>query len=265
MSLPSDLPVSQEPIYSRAQMDHFYHAFAQGKVKPTSIMNYVQHLVIAEHCHAGDWVLDVCCGRALQIPLLKHLVPDLGGYVGIDIAQENLNEATDLLLAGDGLLPAFSCELVRGDVTTDLTTLHRLFETVIYTSALEHMEKDAGIASLAQVARVLTPQGRLFLSTPRTSGPLPRTLQHRVHVYEWDRGELEEELQCLGFTIIGCYGLLSPDQTMISTALVERFGSGALAWFEAMQAFLPQPFLNPLCAAALPEVATELFYVCALR
>lgn len=75
-------------------MDNFYAAFAAGAIKPTNVMNYLQHLVIAERCHASDWVLDVCCGRALQVPLLKHLVPDLGGYIGIDIAEQNLQEAT---------------------------------------------------------------------------------------------------------------------------------------------------------------------------
>lgn len=258
-------PEASGPGYSRAQMDHFYRAFAIGNIKPTSVMNYLQHLVIAHHCHPGDWVLDICCGRALQIPLLKQLAPNLGGYIGMDIAQENLHEATELLLAGDGCPPAFPYELVQGDVTTDLVALHRRFDVVIYTSALEHMEKDAGIASLFQVAQVLSPQGRFFLSTPRTRGTPPRKLQHRVHVYEWDREELEAELQRLGFLILGCYGLLSPDQEIVSTALLERFGPGTLAWFELLQAFVPQPFLNPLCAVALPEVATELFYVCTLQ
>lgn len=265
MHTPSNPPSWEPSTYSRAQMDHFYQAFAAGNIKPTSVMNYLQHLVIAEQCHPGDWVLDVCCGRALQIPILKHLVPTLGGYIGIDIAQDHLDEATELLLAGDGHLPAFPCTLLQGDVTTDLMLLDRRFDVVVYTSALEHMEKDAGIASLAQVAHVLSPQGRFFLSTPRTAGRPPRRLQHRVHVYEWDREELEEEMQRLGFTILGCYGLLSPDPVIFSAALYKRFGPGAVAWFKAMQTFLPLPFLNPLCAAALPEVATELFYVCALR
>lgn len=256
---PSGLP---EPLYSRAQMDHFYRAFAEGKIKPTSVMNYLQHLAIAQRCHPGDWVLDVCCGRALQVPLLKQLIPDLGGYVGMDIAPEHLTEAQELLLTGDGRLPTFSCDLRLGDVTTDLITLDRLFEIVAYTSALEHMDKEAGIASLAQVARVLAPQGHLFLSTPRTSGVVPRTLQHRVHVYEWDREELESELQRLGFRVLGCFGLLSPSPAILSKVLLERFGPGAVAWFEALQVFLPQPFLNPFCAVALPEVATELFFVC---
>lgn len=265
MSLSAPFPEASGPGYSTAQMDNFYAAFAAGAIKPTSVMNFLQHYVITQHCHTGDWVLDMCCGRALQIPLLKHLVPKLGGYVGVDIARESLNEATALLLAGDGHPPAFPCEFVLGNVIVALPALQRVFDVVIYTSALEHMEKDAGIASLSQVARVLAPQGRFFLSTPRTSGPAPRKLQHRVHVYEWDREELEEELHRLGFLILGCYGLLSPDQKVVSTALLERFGPGASAWFETLQAFLPHPFLNPLCAVALPEVATELFYICALQ
>lgn len=265
MTLPAPSPEASGQGYSTAQMDHFYRAFATGNIKPTSVMNYLQHLVIAQHCHPGDWVLDVCCGRGLQIPLLKQLVPDLGGYIGMDIAQENLQEATELMLTGDERLPAFPCQLVQGDVTTDLITLPHPFDVVLYTSALEHMDKEAGIASLSQVAHVLAPQGRFFLSTPRTRGALPRALQHRVHVYEWDRAELEEELHRLGLTVLGCYGLLSPDQETLSTALLERFGPGMSAWFEIVQAFLPQPFLNPLCAVALPDVATELFYVCTLQ
>lgn len=265
MSQAAPFPDASGPGYSRAQMDHFYHAFAAGNIKPTSVMNYLQHLVIAQQCRPGDWVLDVCCGRALQIPLLKQLIPNLGGYIGMDIAPENLQEASELLLTGDGRPPAFLCEFVQGDVTTDLVTLHRCFDVIIYTSALEHMEKEAGIASLSQVAQVLSPQGRFFLSTPRTGGTPPRTLQHRVHIYEWDREELEEELSHLGFLILGCYGLLSPDQEVLSQAVLERFGPGALAWLEMLQAFVPRPFLNPLCAVALPEVATELFYICARK
>lgn len=120
MQVPSNPSSGELSAYSLAQMEHFYQAFAAGNIKPTSVMNYLQHLVIAEQCHPGDWVLDVCCGRALQIPILKHLVPALGGYVGMDIAQEHLDEATDLLLAGDNHLPAFPCSLLQGDVTTDL-------------------------------------------------------------------------------------------------------------------------------------------------
>jgi ubiquinone/menaquinone biosynthesis C-methylase UbiE len=244
-------------------MDNFYRAFASGAIKMTSVMNYIQHLMIAEHCKPGDWVLDVCCGRSLQIPILKHIVPDLGGYIGMDISEENLREAAEVIRSGDGCPPAFPCDYVCGDVTRDLTQLsHRLFDSVVYTSALEHMPKEDGIASLQQVHQVLHPEGTFFLSTPRTSGPTPKKLQHRVHVYEWDRTEVEEELSRIGFTITSCYGLLPPATEFLAAALTKRYGEGAALWFEVLQQSIPMPFLGPVCAAALPDLATELLYVC---
>jgi ubiquinone/menaquinone biosynthesis C-methylase UbiE len=260
MQFPTD--AANLPLYSLAQMDNFYAAFAAGHIKPTSVMNYLQHLFIAERCRPGDWVLDVCCGRALQVPILRHLASSLGGYVGVDISQEHLEEAQVVLRYGDGNPPPFPCEFFLGDATCDLTRLNRLFHVVIYTSALEHMEKAAGIASLRQVAQVLHPEGTFYLSTPRTAGPPPRTLQHRVHIYEWDKEELEEELARLGFRVLTCAGLLPPEPALLVAALQERFGPGAVSWFEQMQQLIPHPFFSSLCAVALPEIATELLYVC---
>lgn len=250
--------------YSCAQMDNFYQAFAAGAVKPTSVMNFMQHLVIAQGCRPDDWVLDVCCGRALQVPILKSVAPDIGGYLGLDISTENIQEASQVIRYGDGLPPSFSCQFVQGDATVDLTRLNRLFDVIAYTSALEHMEKEAGRASLQQVALVLHPQGTFYLSTPNTPGGLgPKKLQHpRAHVYEWNRHEVEEELTRIGLTITDCYGLLSPDAALITETLKTRFGSGASAWFEEMRKSVPSPFLGPLVASALPEIATELLYVC---
>jgi hypothetical protein len=36
--------------YSINQMDDFYAALAVGQVKPTGIMNYIQHPYVAERC-----------------------------------------------------------------------------------------------------------------------------------------------------------------------------------------------------------------------
>src|SRR5579862_8426413 len=124
------LPEHRAPMiqYSQSQMDDFYQAFAAGRVKPTSVMNYIQHLVIAERIQPGNWVLDVCCGRGLQIPLLKHRIPALGGYVGVDISPENIEEAASVIRYGDGNPPPFPYAFVQGDVTCDLTRLGRVFD-----------------------------------------------------------------------------------------------------------------------------------------
>ena len=54
--------------YSVNQMDDFYVALARGEVKATGIMNYLQRLFIAERVRPGDRIVDVCCGRGLQLP-----------------------------------------------------------------------------------------------------------------------------------------------------------------------------------------------------
>src|SRR5262249_35106657 len=150
------------------------------------------------------------------------------------ISEKNLQEAAEVIRYGDGCPPAFPCNYVHGDVTRDLTQLNRHFDIVIYTSALEHMPKEDGIASLQQVHCILHPKGTFFLSTPRTPGPTPKALQHRVHIYEWDKTEVEEELIRIGFTITACYGLLPPAPPILTAVLTKCFGEGAVLWFEAL-------------------------------
>ena len=257
-ALPIRLP------YSTAQMDNFYSALAGGIVKATGIMNYVQHLFIAERCPEGASVLDVCCGRGLQVPLLKRYAPGISRYVGVDISQPNLDEAQAVILYGDGEPPSFPCEFIRGDVCLMASFLQQQqFDVIIYTSALEHLKREAGVASLEQVAQVLTESGTLYLSTPRTEGPVPRQLQHpRAHIYEWGREELEQVLATLHLKITACYGLLPPPDVILADAITRRFGEGAVTWFHELQQAVSQAFLAPVLASSFPEVATELLYVC---
>ena len=58
--------------------------------EPTGIMNYIQRLFIAERCRPGARVIDVCCGRGLQLPLLAGR-PAIACYLGLDITQLTSN------------------------------------------------------------------------------------------------------------------------------------------------------------------------------
>ena len=62
-------------------------------MKPTGIMNYIQRLFIAERCGPGARVIDVCCGRGLQLPVLYRYAPHIACYLGLDITQAHLDEA----------------------------------------------------------------------------------------------------------------------------------------------------------------------------
>lgn len=248
--------------YSVHQMDDFYAALAVGQVKPTGIMNYIQRMFIAARCSDGARVLDVCCGRGLQLPVLFRYRPRIGGYLGLDISADNLLEARQRVTDLDQVYArGFTVEFVQCDVSEPWPVTGP-FDVAVYTSALEHLPRDRGIASLRHTAAALAPDGRLYLSTPNTPGPAPRKLQHRVHVYEWSDHELRAALAQAGLVVEQAVGLLPPTPDTLCAALTRAYGAAAATWYQRMREVVPAPFLDAVSAATQPEVATEVLYVC---
>jgi SAM-dependent methyltransferase len=249
--------------YSVNQMDDFYAALGSGQVKPTGIMNYIQRLFIAERCPAGARVIDVCCGRGLQLPTLYRYAPHITSYLGLDIAGPHLDQAraraSDLDQA-TGNRP-FSIEFTQCDVARPWPAAPTA-DVIIYTSALEHLPRDAGAASLREAAVALSPAGTLFLSTPNTPGDPPRLLQHGVHVYEWADRELRDLLADAGLSVLDAIGLLPPAPQITSRVLADQYGPGAAQWYDRLAATIPEPFLATVSAAALGPAAAEIMYVC---
>jgi SAM-dependent methyltransferase len=250
--------------YSVNQMDDFYAALAVGEVKPTGVMNLLQRLYITQRCPPGSRVVDVCCGRGLQLPVLYRYAAHIARYTGLDISAANLAEARDTVIRLDqrhGGRP-FDVVLVEHDVARPWPDDLAGFDVAVYTSALEHLPRDLAVASLLDTAAALRPGGRLFLSTPNTPGEPPRPLQHRVHVYEWNTDELTPALQQCGLVVEDQVGLLSPDPDRLTQALEVRYGTGAAQLYQRLQSTVPGPLLDAIAAAAVPEVATEVLYVC---
>ena len=249
--------------YSVNQMDDFYGALADGLVKPTGVMNYIQRLYIAERCLPGATVVDVCCGRGLQLPVLYRYAAQIASYTGLDIEPGHLGEALERVEQLDrayGKRP-FTIEFTECDVSGPWPAVPPA-DVVVYTSALEHLPRDRGIASLRRVASALAGNGVLYLSTPNTPGEPPRLLQHGVHVYEWSDAELRSVLEEVGLTVEDAVGLLPPSLDTVSAVLAARYGNGAAAWFARLAETVPEPFLAPVSAAALGDVAAEILYVC---
>lgn len=249
--------------YSVNQMDDFYAALGSGHVKPTGVMNYIQRLFIAERCPPGARVIDVCCGRGLQLPVLYRYAPHIASYLGLDIAGPHLDDARararDLDRASRNR--PFSVEFVQCDVASPWPVALSA-EVVIYTSALEHLPREAGAASLRHAAATLSPAGTLFLSTPNTPGDPPRLLQHGVHVYEWADAELRAVLADVGLAVLDAIGLLPPAPEITAQVLVKQYGPGAASWYARLAAAIPEPFLATVSAAALGPAAAEIMYVC---
>lgn len=248
--------------YSVAQMDDFYAAFARGEVKPTGVMNLLQRLHIAQACRDGDRVLDVCCGRGLQLPVLARYRPGIAGYVGLDISPDNLAEAHTRLAAQPAPFPVSFHE---ADVALPWPVTGA-FDVAIYTSALEHLPQPQGAESLCRTAAALTTGGRLFLSTPNTPGDPPRPLQHRVHVYEWSHPELTAVLDEIGLQVEEVIGILPPpDPAALVAAVEQRFGAGGAALYAEMARHAPPALLGPVVSTAVDTAASEVLYVCSKR
>jgi SAM-dependent methyltransferase len=252
--------------YSVNQMDDFYSALAAGQVKPTGVMNYIQRLFIAERCPAGARVVDVCCGRGLQLPVLYRYAPGIESYTGLDIAGAHLADARERARHLDQVHGSrlFEVTFAECDVAAAWPQLPPA-DVVIYTSALEHLPRDAGAASLRHAARVLSAEGVMFLSTPNTPGDPPRLLQHGVHVYEWADAELRAVLYDAGLTVADAIGLLPPTPEVTAAALATQYGTGAERWYTRLRETLPEPFLATVSAAALGNAAAEIMYVCRRR
>lgn len=249
--------------YSVSQMDDFYAALAAGQVKPTGIMNYIQRLFIAERCGPGARVIDVCCGRGLQLPVLYRYAPHIACYLGLDITQVHLDQALATVAELDeahGARP-FEISLTRCDVAGTWPSC-RPADVIIYTSALEHLPRDAGAASLRHAAGALAEAGTLYLSTPNTPGDPPRVLQHGVHVYEWEDSELRAVLAGIGLAVTDTIGLLPPPPEATGQILARQYGPGAAAWYSRLSEAIPGPFLATVSAAALGPDAAEIMYVC---
>ncbi|WP_067473005.1 class I SAM-dependent methyltransferase [Nocardia amamiensis] len=251
--------------YSVNQMDDFYAALARGEVKPTGVMNYLQRLFIAERTRPGDRVVDVCCGRGLQLPPLYRYCSALGSYVGLDISAANLEQAHQRVDELNNLYPEsrFPIEFYRTDVAEPWPELEPA-DVAVYTSALEHLPRELGVASLERTAAALADGGVLYLSTPNTPGDPPRRLQHRVHVYEWSHEELAAVLEQVGLVVRNIVGILPPATTEAAEeAVKQRWGSGALEFYRHMADNTPAALLGPVTATALDTAASEVLYVCA--
>ena len=249
--------------YSVNQMDDFYAALAAGQVKPTGIMNYIQRLFIAERCGPGARVIDVCCGRGLQLPVLYRYAPRIACYLGLDITQAHLDDARARATGLDdahGARP-FEISLTQCDVAAAWPPCPPA-DVIIYTSALEHLPRDAGAASLRHAAGTLADAGTLYLSTPNTPGDPPRVLQHGVHVYEWEDSELREVLAGTGLTVTDTIGLLPPPPHATAQILASQYGPAAAAWYTRLAETIPEPVLATVSAAALGPAAAEIMYVC---
>ena len=245
--------------YSSYQMYNFYYQFAKGRASMNDVMNYMQHLFIVGKCKEDSKILDVCCGRALTVPLLACQQKNISEYVGVDISKENLLEAERLIESFDFNI-SFRYKFILGNVVELDQYVQELFDIIIYTSSIEHMSREDGVKSLHQAAKLLNDQGTLFLSTPNTLPGQPN--QYRCHVDEWYYQELIEEIEKCNLKIVDCIGLVPPTDTVLHHQVEMKYGSEAVQWLDQMIQHAPKEFWGPVMALEFPESSKEIMILC---
>ena len=137
-------------------------------------------------------ILDVGCGFGKYGSLIKHvsLERKLCPYIiGIDVWLPYLR-ALNGINAYDALL---SCE------AGNLPFSNRIFDLVIATEIIEHMEKRNGILFLKSLEKLAKKGGLIIVSTPqgKQEQETSEGNTYQIHKSVW----MKYELECLGFSV----------------------------------------------------------------
>ena len=262
-----DEGVNPRDVYCTTyQMRNFYLQFGAGFYSTLDVMNYIQHQAAVNRMRSGDLILDVCCGRGLLLPMIRWYKRKIAGYVGVDISERNIREqlrrsaSRDISGLGLGYYP-FPIRHVVCSCEDMCKNLNELFDGIVYTSSIEHMQKEVGFRSLENCFSLMRCGGWLFLSCPNTFDKVdPYDTQYPAHVYEWNLGELRSALSSVGFRIMEEHGLVAKVRSF------EKFVSSLsdieqrLYW--RFKEYLPSKWLMALFPTAYPEAASEVLLIC---
>lgn len=253
-----------EILCTTYQMRNFYAQFRDGFFSKLDVMNLIQHYKAAKMCKKNFTVLDVCCGRSMMLPLLRYYASDIKEYIGVDIEEKNINEAKrysgvkKMEIPMDEYYP-FKVNYVLSNVANMADKIeHNSVDFTIYTSAIEHMHKDDGYASLQECFKIMKPNSQMFLSCPNTPGNGYNT-QYRAHVYEWGYDEIKKAFNEIGFTIKKEVGI-----TSTRTKLREYYYNQSPEYkklFDMFDDYLPNDFLTALLSIPCPENSDEMLFV----
>lgn len=247
------------------QMRNFYDQFRDGFFTNLDVMNYIQHFTAAQMAKKGANVVDVCCGRSLMLPLLRYYAKDINSYTGVDISKTNIQEA----MRGankKNLTPEQIPSYYPFKVGWKLCNVAEMSKAipenfadfVIYTSAIEHMHKDDGFASLGECKKIMKPGAKMFLSCPNTPGNGYNT-QYRAHVYEWGYDELKQALSTLGLTITQEIGLVMGAKEMADCYAQQP--APIRQFYESMKAYMPNTWLSAIMSIPFPKASKEILFI----
>jgi 2-polyprenyl-3-methyl-5-hydroxy-6-metoxy-1,4-benzoquinol methylase len=247
------------------QMRNFYAQFADGFFSSLDVMNYIQHHAAVLRMKK-DWrVLDVCCGRGLLLPLLRYYKPNIKEYIGVDISETNIKaqlrrSGIKLIEDSETYYPFTLTHIIDTVEDMDKHLEKNSIDFIVYTSAIEHMQKEVGYASLKHCFTVLKPGHEMFLSCPNTMNKKdPYDTQYAAHIYEWNLNELKEAVTEIGFEITEEYGLVGK-VVDFEKWLANQSRDIQKQYFK-LKKYLPSNWLMSFFPILYPEAAAEILLI----
>ena len=246
------------------QMRNFYAQFRDGFFSKLDVMNLIQHYKAAKMCKKNYTVLDVCSGRSMMLPLIRYYARDIKKYIGVDIEEKNIKEAKTksgvkkLTVPYEEYYP-FDIEFVLSDVAKMSNKIeHNSIDFTIYTSAIEHMQKENGYKSLIECHKVMKEGSKMFLSCPNTPGNGYNT-QYRAHVYEWGYDEIKEAFNEKVFEVEQEIGIVSTRKKL--KEYYHNKSKEVSDLFDVLSEFLPNEFITPLMSIPCPQNSDEMLFI----
>lgn len=161
-------------------------------------------------------------------------------------------------LAIEGIDPNYSSDRVKSGSLTALPYPDASFERALCLDVLEHLTFDEQPRALAELHRILRPDGEMLVSVPNLAhlqsrvhfllqGRLIRTAALAKHPGDRPVGEYLEMASRAGFAVVGRQGIFPT--VPILTRMIRRFPAKLLPLHRALTRLLPIPgwcFLNLL-------------------
>ena len=250
----------REVLCTTHQMRNCFKQFADGVASELDVHCYFQHAFAADLMPNNGRVLDVCCGRGMLIPFLRYRNKNCKLYVGVDIKPGNAVFANgrDPRRQAEQKHWGFPCKFVESNVATMSEHLTDKFHLIVYTSAIEHMQPDAQMASLVECRKVASEKATLYVTCPITqNNESGYHAQYAAHVYEPKETELVSWLGLANWKVKQKIGL-STGCKHYRAILTGRELAGA----EYLYRIMPREQALPTIAAMYPKAALEMAYVC---
>ncbi|MDL0133217.1 class I SAM-dependent methyltransferase [Halobacterium salinarum] len=216
--------MTDTPHAADHDVQHTYNRIASHFAKTREYPWPEVESFLDEECAAPAVALDLGCGNGRHAELLAAQAADV---VCVDASTGLLSEARDRAAAND-----FDATLVAGDAAC-VPVASGTVDIAVYVATLHHLrDRDARVASLTELARVLAPEGTALVSAwstahdrfDATTGfdttvdwtlPGGETVPRFYHVYdpdEFDADLAASDLRVVSSTVSSgnCYAVVAP-------------------------------------------------------